>query len=143
MGVPPRRTTLKRAKNFSTNLKEDKGMKTAIFVLGLVLAIGALCLGLASGADVAKGKAAFQQYCASCHGAAGKGDGPMGASMKPKPKDFSDKTYNGSLKEDYLSKVIKEGGQAVGKSPMMPKMGGVLKDGDVADVIAYIRSLGK
>ncbi len=67
----------------------------------------------------------------------------MGASMKPKLKDFSDKTYNGSLKEDYLSKVIKEGGQAVGKSAMMPKMGGVLKDGDVADVIAYIRSLGK
>ena len=118
-------------------------MKTAIFPLGLALAVGSLFLGLASAADVAKGKAAFQQYCASCHGAAGKGDGPVGASMKLKLKDFSDKAYNGSLKEDYLSKVIKEGGQAVGKSPTMPKMGGILKDDGVADVIAYIRSLGK
>ena len=123
--------------------REAERMKMTLSALVLALTVGALFLGLASGADVAKGKAAFQQYCASCHGAAGKGDGPMGASMKPKLKDLSDKAYNGSLKEDYLVKLIKDGGQAAGKSPMMPKMGGVLKDGDVADVIAYIRSLGK
>jgi mono/diheme cytochrome c family protein len=31
----------------------------------------------------------------------------------------------------------------VGKSPMMPKMGGTLKENDAADVIAYIRGLAK
>ncbi len=118
-------------------------MKTALSVLGSALVVATLLQGLASGADMAKGKAAFQQYCASCHGTAGKGDGPMGAAMNPKLKDLSGKAYNASLKEDYLVKLIKEGGQAVGKSPMMPKMGGVLKDGEVTDVIAYIRSLGK
>jgi mono/diheme cytochrome c family protein len=96
-----------------------------------------------AGGDVAKGKAAFQQSCGGCHGPAGKGDGAMGAALNPKPKDLSDKAYNGSMKDDYLVKLIKEGGPAVGKSPLMPKMGGTLKDGDVADVVAFIRSLAK
>ncbi len=106
----------------------------------LAPALGGVAL---AGGDAAKGKAAFQQYCAACHGAAGKGDGPMGASMNPKLKDLTDKAFNGSMKEDYLVKLIKDGGQAVGKSPMMPKMGGALKDNEVADVVAFIRSLAK
>jgi mono/diheme cytochrome c family protein len=110
----------------------------AAVILGLAFAAAALAAG-----DSAKGKAAFQQYCAGCHGAAGKGDGAMGAAMNPKPKDLSNKAFNASLKEDYLVKIIKEGGPAVGKSPLMPKMGGTLKDADVADVIAFIRSLAK
>jgi len=107
-------------------------------VLALVFAGAALAAG-----DAAKGKAGFQQYCAACHGAAGKGDGAMGAAMNPKPKDLADKAYNASMKDEYLAKLIKEGGPAVGKSPMMPKMGGTLKDAEVADVIAFIRSLAK
>ena len=107
-----------------------------------ILALAFAGVAWAAG-DAAKGKAAFQQYCAGCHGAAGKGDGAMGAAINPKPKDLADKAYNGSMKEDYLVKLIKDGGPAVGKSPMMPKMGGTLKDGDVADLVAFIRSLAK
>ncbi len=106
----------------------------------LALVLGGVAM---AGGDAAKGKAAFQQYCGACHGPAGKGDGPMGAAMNPKLKDLSDKGFNGSLKDDYLVKLIKEGGQAVGKSPMMPKMGGALKDNEVEDVIAFVRSLAK
>lgn len=108
--------------------------------------VATIALGVASvhaGGDAAKGKAAYQQYCASCHGPGGKGDGPMGAALNPKLKDLSDKTFNGSLKDDYLVKIIKEGGAAVGKSPMMPKMGGALKDAELQDVIAFLRSLAK
>ena len=93
--------------------------------------------------DAAKGKAAFQQYCGGCHGPAGKADGAMGAALNPKPKDLSNKAYNASMKDDYLVKLIKDGGPAVGKSPLMPKLGGTLKDSDVTDVIAYVRSLAK
>ena len=117
-------------------------------VIGVVVAVAVILAPVFGGAalaagDAAKGKVAFQQYCAGCHGAAGKGDGAMGAALNPKPKDLSDKAYNRSLKDDFLTKIIKEGGPAVGKSPLMPKMGGTLKDGEVADVIAFIRSLGK
>ena len=116
------------------------GIVAAITLL-VVFAPGA---GVAQAAgDAVKGKATFQQSCSTCHGATGKGDGAAGAALNPKPKDLSDKAFNGSLKPDYLAKIIKEGGQAVGKSPLMPKFGNALKEGDVENVIAYIRSLAK
>lgn len=114
------------------------GTGVAVFILLAIFAGAALAAG-----NAGKGKATFEQYCRACHGATGNGDGPMAASMNPKPKDFSDKAYNGSMKEDHLVKIIKDGGQAVGKSPLMPKMGGTLKDSDVADLVAFIRSLAK
>ena len=38
---------------------------------------------------VAKGKEIYSVQCAVCHGPAGKGDGPGGASADPKPRDFT------------------------------------------------------
>jgi mono/diheme cytochrome c family protein len=116
--------------------------------LAVVGLVAALTMGLAVGAalakgDPAKGKASFNQICASCHGPAGKGDGPAAAALNPKPRDLSDKGYVASLKDDYIKKIITQGGQAVGKSPLMPPMGGSLKDDDVENIIAYVRSLGK
>jgi len=35
------------------------------------------------------GKAEFQRSCASCHGASGKGDGPVAKSLSKKPADLS------------------------------------------------------
>lgn len=38
---------------------------------------------------IAKGKELYNTNCASCHGAAGKGDGPAGAALNPKARNFS------------------------------------------------------
>ncbi len=112
--------------------------------LVVVIALLLVAAGLASAADrVAQGKAAFEQYCVTCHGSGGQGDGPMAASLNPKPKNFADKAYNRSLKDDHLVKTITDGGQSVGKSAAMPKFGGILKPDQVKDVIAFIRSLAK
>jgi mono/diheme cytochrome c family protein len=37
---------------------------------------------------LARGKQLFAQNCAMCHGTEGKGDGPAGASLNPKPRNF-------------------------------------------------------
>jgi mono/diheme cytochrome c family protein len=110
-----------------------------VMILTIVLAIGVV---MAKG-DPAKGKASFDQMCGSCHGASGKGDGAAAAALNPKPRDLSDKKYVSGLKDDYLTKLIKEGGGAVGKSPLMPPMGSALKAADIENVIAYVRTLGK
>jgi mono/diheme cytochrome c family protein len=102
-----------------------------------------LWVGGAGAGDAAKGKTSFDQICASCHGPGGKGDGPAAAALNPKPRDLSNKAYVSGLKDDYIKKLIKEGGQAAGKSPLMPPLGGALKDDDIENVIAYVRSLGK
>ena len=118
-------------------------MRAAILVVVLAFGVALFVPEMAGSADPAKGEATYKQFCASCHGPAGKGDGPMGARMNPKPNDLTNKPYNASMKDDYLAKIILKGGKAVGKSPLMPKWGDTLKGSDAADIIAYIRSLAK
>jgi mono/diheme cytochrome c family protein len=93
--------------------------------------------------DVTKGKGLFEKNCASCHGAGGKGDGVAAASLNPKPRDLTDKTYMAGLKDEHIINTIKKGGAAVGKSPLMPPFGAALKDPDIQDVVAFLRSLEK
>ncbi|MGE3268514.1 MAG: copper resistance protein CopC [Chloroflexota bacterium] len=39
-------------------------------------------------ASIARGRELYEQQCASCHGANGRGDGPLAASLRPRPADF-------------------------------------------------------
>jgi high-affinity iron transporter len=40
--------------------------------------------------SLARGAAVYQANCAGCHGNAGRGDGPMGPGLDPKPADLAD-----------------------------------------------------
>jgi cytochrome c2 len=88
-----------------------------------------------------EGKPIYQRLCASCHGASGKGDGPVGQALQPRPSDFSEHMHHHG--DDHFFKVIKEGGASVGKSAAMPAWGGQLKEGEIWDVIAYLRTFIK
>ncbi len=119
-------------------------MKRAYCVPIFVVTLCAAVLGtafLAHGADVEEGKKLYGQICATCHGQSGKGDGPGAAALNPKPRDHTDKEYMSKLTDDDLFKVIKDGGASVGKSPLMPPWGSTLKDDQIKDVIAYVRTL--
>lgn len=109
----------------------------------LVAGIAALCMisGQAQAGDAEAGKAKFQQFCATCHGPAGAGDGPASAALRPKPRALNDGEWQATVDDDYLKKVITEGGAAVGLSPMMTPWGHALKGEDLENVVAYIRSL--
>ena len=96
---------------------------------------------LAYAADAEQGKKLYGQFCASCHGQSGKGDGPAAAALNPKPRDHTNKEYMSKMSEDELLNVIKNGGVSVGKSPLMPPWGASLKDDQIKDIIAYIRTL--
>ena len=94
-------------------------------------------------ASAAAGAPHYATFCASCHGPTGNGDGPVAAGLNPKPARHSDSAYMGALSDDYLFKVIKQGGVAVGKSPLMAPWGGTLSDADIRDVVAFVRSLAQ
>jgi mono/diheme cytochrome c family protein len=112
--------------------------------IGIVLpAVWVVSASPASAADAAKGKTIFTKSCGGCHGETGKGDGAAAAALNPKPKDLSDKTYNSKLDDAYLHNIITKGGAAVGKAPLMPSFSSQLKEQDINDVVAYIRSLAK
>jgi mono/diheme cytochrome c family protein len=88
-------------------------------------------------ADAKAGKAKYDMMCVACHGATGLGDGAAAASLNPKPKKLA-----GIKRTDaQLTKIIKEGGAKNGLSATMPAWGGALTDTDIANVVAYIRTL--
>jgi mono/diheme cytochrome c family protein len=91
--------------------------------------------------DAARGKALYAQYCASCHGATGNADGPLGQALNPRPARHSDGAYMRTLSDEHLFKVIQQGGAAVGKSPLMAPWGGTLSDAQIRDVVAFVRTL--
>ncbi|NGP54513.1 cytochrome c [Thioalkalivibrio sp. XN8] len=112
----------------------------------LFAAVSATALSLlsfaAQAADVDAGKAAFQQHCAICHGPTGEADSPTAAALDPQPRVLSDAGWQASVDDEYLRKVIREGGPAVGLSPLMVAQRG-LSDKELANVVAYIRSLAE
>jgi mono/diheme cytochrome c family protein len=87
------------------------------------------------------GKALYAQYCASCHGATGHGDGPVASTLNPKPANHADHQFMAGLSDEHLYQVISKGGASVGKSPMMAPWGGVINDQGIKDLIAYLRQL--
>jgi protein SCO1/2 len=53
---------------------------------------------------LARGKTLFSQTCSTCHGPEGRGDGPAGANLTPKPRNFTTKDgwKNGTRIEDIF-----------------------------------------
>jgi cytochrome c oxidase cbb3-type subunit 3 len=92
-------------------------------------------------AAVAAGAKLYSQYCLICHGKTGAGDGPGAAGLKPKPRNFRDPKQLKSKSDEDLFKVISKGGPALGLSPLMVGWGSVLKEPQIRQVRAYVRSL--
>jgi mono/diheme cytochrome c family protein len=107
-------------------------------VLGMVLLV--LAPGILAAGNAAGGKELYTSLCTRCHGERGKGDGPDGATLATKPRDFTDRARMHALGDQELAAVIKEGGAARHLSKDMPPWGGVLQDPQIADLVAYIRS---
>lgn len=83
----------------------------------------------------------FNEVCAQCHGASGKGDGPAAAALNPKPRDYSDGAWQKSVTDAQLSEAILKGGAAIGKSASMPPNPDLeAKPEVVAELVKIVRS---
>jgi cytochrome c oxidase cbb3-type subunit III len=80
-------------------------------------------------------------YCVQCHGVKGDGLGVNIKDMSVKPRDHTDKFDMATRTDDDLFKVIKDGGEAIFKSPLMPNWGGNLTDGEISSLVSYLRKL--
>lgn len=59
---------------------------------------------------IARGKEIFSSSCASCHGAAGRGDGVAGANLNPKPRNFTQESgWTNGRKITDIYKTLEEG----------------------------------
>ena len=83
----------------------------------------------------------YAQNCSSCHGPSGAGDGPLSATLVPKPAKHADGIYMNALSNDHLFKVVKEGGPSIGKSVMMAPWGASISDAEIHGLVAFMRTL--
>ena len=104
--------------------------------IAIILALGVIGVVSSNAADA---KENWEKSCAKCHGADGAGKTKMGEKLKV--KDYTDAAVQGALKDDALTKAIKEGVKE-GESVKM-KAFSDLSDDEVKALVAHIRSFKK
>jgi len=94
----------------------------------------------------------YQWYCGQCHGNDGKG---AGANAKPAtlglnlpemavaPRNHASAKDMETLSDNDLFQAIKGGGVAVSKSALMPPFGKTMSEGEMKDLVKYLRELCK
>lgn len=111
------------------------------FVLVTAAVLG-LALGSAGSAQAADAKQVFDFYCAQCHGVNGDGKGVnVTKDFATDPRNFTVTADMEKRSDDDIRTVIKDGGPAISKSPLMPPWGSTLSAEEVDGLLAHIRKL--
>ena len=111
--------------------------RAALLLAALLLPVPAGADQAATG-DAAAGAKVYKRYCRGCHGKDGRGGAH---TFMPHIHNLTKKGYIDLLPDEHLAGVIAEGGEAYGMSSYMPAWGGTLDDRQIADVVAFIRTL--
>ena len=86
------------------------------------------------------GKEIFEQMCAGCHGYRGDGAEGHAGGFSPVVPNLARKEYMKLVTDEYLTLVIKKGGEYVGKIATMPAWEKRLNDDEIRSVVAHIRT---
>jgi mono/diheme cytochrome c family protein len=141
--------------------------RKTMLAMGTLLVATGLCLAQQPGeskpevkktpikqTNAASGQEMFTQYCAPCHGADGKGNGPAASAMKAPPTDLTQlaKAHGGKYPADMVASTLKFGtGPAAHGSADMPVWGPLFQSLDkfhdgvvqqrISNLVSYIGSL--
>lgn len=88
-------------------------------------------------ADAAAGKQIYAEKCAACHGAEGKGDGPVGTTTSPPASDLTDAFHARFYSDAGRVHLIRNGSPGTA----MAGFTGQLTDRQILDVYAHVRAL--
>jgi len=97
-----------------------------------------LCLlaAMAEAGDLQRGRDLYDSRCSFCHGTSGKGDGPAGAALQPKPTNFSDPAFWKSRSPEMIRLLIVNGKPGTAMVPF----GQSLKPPEIDDLMAYLET---
>ncbi|HMC57213.1 MAG TPA: c-type cytochrome [Gemmatimonadaceae bacterium] len=85
--------------------------------------------------------ALYAKWCATCHGASGRGDGPNARFLPIAPAVHASAAQMAARSDDMLFDAIAGGGWVMGKSPRMPAFGQTLSSAEIRSLVGYIRVL--
>jgi mono/diheme cytochrome c family protein len=88
---------------------------------------------------VSRGEAIYQGKgtCFTCHGVTGKGDGPAGLELKPKPRDFTNPKFHELRTDGELFWVIRNGSSGTRMFSYAPS---IITEEEAWMVIHYLRT---
>ena len=109
--------------------------KIKMFVASLALFTAPVVVAAESGEDL------YKTYCWQCHVMQADGMGINIPDMSVQPRDHTDSKEMTARSDEELFKAIKDGGQAIDKSALMPPWGGVMSDEGIQSVVRYLREL--
>lgn len=89
--------------------------------------------------NVQAGRQSYERYCASCHGPSGRGDGPAGENLSPRPTNIAAFSKMPMASDAYLYWTIAEGGAPVGSA--MPPFKDALDETRIWQVILSLRQM--
>jgi cytochrome c553 len=124
----------KPSKQIELNKNKSTGMKKLIVIGVALLIVGAVSV---RAADV---KENWEKSCTKCHGPDGKGKTKMGEKLAI--KDYTDAKVQEALKDDAMTKAIKEGVKN-GDKTKMKGFGDVLSDDEIKALVKYVRDFKK
>jgi mono/diheme cytochrome c family protein len=114
-------------------------MQTIVKVsLTMLIVLGGIPISLAASekGNPQAGQKLYLESCQNCHGPTGKGDSDMAAYLTPPPANLTAKAAQAKT-DVQLRKIILEGRPGTA----MVGYAGTFEEAQLADLIAYIRSL--
>ena len=94
-------------------------------------------------ADLEQGKQPYSLYCVTCHGELGDGQGIVGKTLDPPPRDFTTGDFKFGGTDEEIFEIISNGAASKGGSPLMAPWGAVIPEEVRWSIVKYIRSLKK
>jgi mono/diheme cytochrome c family protein len=105
----------------------------------LTLALPATRAEVATPLPESDGRTIYEQTCAACHGANGRGDGPAAAAFPVAPADFTACPFNSREPDADWVAIVSQGGPIRGFSELMPPHAQVLSETEIEAVVAHLR----
>ena len=86
------------------------------------------------------GAALYREHCAGCHGKDGGGDGPLAAELRFRPRPFKEGKFAFGNTAEAMAKTVRSGIPDA-QGMRMPGFAAVLKEDELAAVVAFARGL--
>ncbi|MEE9594109.1 MAG: c-type cytochrome [Candidatus Hydrothermarchaeales archaeon] len=95
---------------------------------------------MGGGGDVGPtGKDIYDTNCLTCHGATGKGDGPVAVGLDPPPADLTDGVWKYGGSQTEIENTIREGVP----DTTMAAWKSILTEEEIKSVAEYVKSLSQ
>ena len=85
---------------------------------------------------MARGRALYEQHCSSCHGATGRADTPVAATLRPHPANFREALFGETLSPYDVTTAVRFGIDGTAMAPVF-----ALGEAERWDVAFYVLGL--